>query len=212
MNATQLSTLPFCLPLSGSSVCAWITAAPALMHATPSSMISLAKTGIRGWTLRVEAPLTATSIQVFLAMFPPLAVGFSAFKPRQGTEGQGHDHPLVGRVRELHRFGFAERVAVGAQMAQFTLLPSFLLSGFMFPFKGMPVWAQCAGEVFPVTHALRIVRGVLLKGNGVAEIVPEVWPIAAFALVITVTATWSYPETLDGVVASRGSVSLTADC
>jgi ABC-type multidrug transport system permease subunit len=83
------------------------------------------------------------------------------------------------------------------QMAQFTLLPSFLLSGFMFPFKGMPVWAQWAGEVFPVTHALRIVRGVLLKGNGVAEIVPELWPIAAFTLVVAVIATWSYRETLD---------------
>jgi ABC-type multidrug transport system permease subunit len=83
------------------------------------------------------------------------------------------------------------------QMAQFTLLPSFLLSGFMFPFKGMPVWAQWAGELFPVTHALRIVRGVLLKGNGVAEIVPELWPIAAFTLVVAVIATWSYRETLD---------------
>ena len=83
------------------------------------------------------------------------------------------------------------------QMAQFTLLPSFLLSGFMFPFKGMPVWAQWAGEVFPTTHALRIVRGVLLKGNGVAEIAPDLWPIAAFTLVIAVIATWCYRVTLD---------------
>ena len=83
------------------------------------------------------------------------------------------------------------------QMAQFTLLPSFILSGFMFPFKGMPVWAQWAGEVFPVTHALRIARGVLLKGNGLGEIVPELWPMAAFTLVVTVIATWSYRETLD---------------
>jgi ABC-2 type transport system permease protein len=83
------------------------------------------------------------------------------------------------------------------QMAQFTLLPSFILSGFMFPFKGMPVWAQWAGEVFPVTHALRIARGVLLKGNGFGEIVPELWPMAAFTLVVTVIATWSYRETLD---------------
>src|SRR5580698_8449325 len=83
------------------------------------------------------------------------------------------------------------------QMAQFTLLPSFLLSGFMFPFKGMPVWAQWAGELFPTTHALRIARGVLLKGNGFGEIVPELWPMAAFTLVVTVIATWSYRETLD---------------
>jgi ABC-2 type transport system permease protein len=83
------------------------------------------------------------------------------------------------------------------QMAQFTLLPSFLLSGLMFPFLGMPVWAQWAGELFPVTHTLRIVRGILLKGNGLAEILPELWPIVAFTLVVAAVATWSYRETLD---------------
>jgi ABC-type multidrug transport system permease subunit len=83
------------------------------------------------------------------------------------------------------------------QMAQFTLLPSFLLSGFMFPFKGMPVWAQWAGEVLPMTHALRIVRGMLLKGNGFAEIAPDLWPIGAFTLVVAAVATWSYRVTLD---------------
>jgi ABC-2 type transport system permease protein len=83
------------------------------------------------------------------------------------------------------------------QMAQFTLLPSFLLSGFMFPFKGMPIWAQWAGELFPITHLLRIVRGVLLKGNGLADVVPEMWPIALFTLTITAIAIWSYRETLD---------------
>jgi ABC-type multidrug transport system permease subunit len=83
------------------------------------------------------------------------------------------------------------------QMAQFTLLPSILLSGFMFPFLGMPVWAQWAGEIFPTTHALRIVRGILLKGNSAAEILPELWPIAAFTLVVGAIAIWSYRETLD---------------
>ena len=83
------------------------------------------------------------------------------------------------------------------QMAQFMLLPSFLLSGFMFPFRGMPVWAQWAGELFPVTHALRITRGVLLKGNGVGDIAHELWPIAAFTLAVAALAVWSYRETLD---------------
>jgi ABC-2 type transport system permease protein len=83
------------------------------------------------------------------------------------------------------------------QLAQFTLLPSILLSGFMFPFRGMPPWAQWLGGIFPATHALRIVRGVLLKGNGAAEIVPELWPIALFTLVVGVIAIWSYRETLD---------------
>jgi len=83
------------------------------------------------------------------------------------------------------------------QMAQFMLLPSLMLSGFMFPFKGMPVWAQWIGEIFPTTHAVRIVRGVLLKGNGMPDVVPELWPIAAFTLVIAVIAAWFYRETLD---------------
>jgi ABC-2 type transport system permease protein len=83
------------------------------------------------------------------------------------------------------------------QLAQFTLMPSFLLSGFMFPFRGMPEWAQWAGEVFPTTHAMRIVRGMLLKGNGWHEIAPELWPIALFASIVVAIAVRSYRETLD---------------
>jgi ABC-2 type transport system permease protein len=83
------------------------------------------------------------------------------------------------------------------QLAQFTLLPSFMLSGFMFPFKGMPVWAQWIGEIFPVTHMLRIARGVLLKGNEVADVLPHIWPIALFVLAITFIGVWFYRETLD---------------
>jgi len=83
------------------------------------------------------------------------------------------------------------------QLAQFTLMPSFLLSGFMFPFRGMPQWAQWAGEAFPTTHAMRIVRGMLLKGNSWHEIAPELWPIAIFALIVVGIAVRFYRETLD---------------
>jgi ABC-2 type transport system permease protein len=83
------------------------------------------------------------------------------------------------------------------QLAQFTLMPSFLLSGFMFPFRGMPQWAQWAGEVLPTTHAMRIVRGMLLKGNGWSEIAPDLWPMALFALCVVAIAVWFYRETLD---------------
>jgi ABC-2 type transport system permease protein len=83
------------------------------------------------------------------------------------------------------------------QFAQFTLLPSFMLSGFMFPFRGMPLWAQWIGEIFPTTHAMRIVRGVLLKGNSGADIASELWPIAAFALLAVVLAVRFYSETLE---------------
>ena len=83
------------------------------------------------------------------------------------------------------------------QLAQFTLMPSFMLSGFMFPFRGMPWWAQWVGNLFPTTHAMRIVRGMLLKGNGWSEIAPEIWPIALFTLLTILFAAWMYRETLD---------------
>jgi len=83
------------------------------------------------------------------------------------------------------------------QMAQFTLLPSFMLSGFMFPFRGMPAWAQWVGELFPTTHAMRIVRGILIKGNSPPDILPELWPIAVFMVAVVTIAVWCYRETLE---------------
>jgi ABC-2 type transport system permease protein len=83
------------------------------------------------------------------------------------------------------------------QMTFFFFLPSMLLSGFMFPFRGMPEWAQWLGEVLPLTHFLRIVRGILLKANGAIEIFPNVWPIALFLLIAGAIALNRYRETLD---------------
>jgi len=83
------------------------------------------------------------------------------------------------------------------QMTFFFFLPSMLLSGFMFPFRGMPGWAQLIGEALPLTHFLRIVRGVLLKANGWAEIGPEAWPIALFGLVIMAIGLRTFRSTLD---------------
>ena len=83
------------------------------------------------------------------------------------------------------------------QMTFFFFLPSLLLSGFMFPFRGMPAWAQTLGEVLPLTHFLRIARGILLKGNGVQEVLPELWPIALFLLVAGTIALRRYRQTLD---------------
>ena len=83
------------------------------------------------------------------------------------------------------------------QMTVFFLLPSILLSGFMFPFRGMPNWAQWAGEALPNTHFLRIVRGILLKGNGPAEIWPHVWPLLIFLMVVGMVALLRYRRTLD---------------
>lgn len=83
------------------------------------------------------------------------------------------------------------------QMAFFFFLPSILLSGFMFPFRGMPEWAQWLGSGLPLTHFLRIVRGILLKGNGVAEILPELWPMLLFLAVAMAVGVKRYRQTLD---------------
>lgn len=84
-----------------------------------------------------------------------------------------------------------------SQMSTFFFLPSLLLSGFMYPFRGMPSWAQSIGEALPLTHFLRIVRGILLKGNGLAEVWPSLWPIIAFMLGAMTLAMMRYRETLD---------------
>ena len=83
------------------------------------------------------------------------------------------------------------------QMTFFFFLPSMLLSGFMFPFRGMPGWAQRVGEVLPLTHFLRIVRGILLKGTGLVELWPELWPMLAFLLAASTVAMLRYRRTLD---------------
>jgi ABC-2 type transport system permease protein len=83
------------------------------------------------------------------------------------------------------------------QMTFFFFLPSLLLSGFAFPFRGMPGWAQTLGEVLPLTHFNRIVRGILLKGNGIASIAPEFWPIALFVVLAMFIAMKRYRQTLD---------------
>jgi len=83
------------------------------------------------------------------------------------------------------------------QMAFFFFLPSLLLSGYMFPFRGMPDWAQNIGECLPLTHFLRVVRGILLKGNGMAECAPDLWPIALFLLVMLTIGIKRYRQTLD---------------
>ena len=83
------------------------------------------------------------------------------------------------------------------QTAVFFLMPSILMSGFAFPFRGMPNWAQWIGELLPATYFLRIVRGILLKGNGWTEIWPNVWPLLVFLVAVGTVALLRYRQTLD---------------
>jgi len=123
------------------------------------------------------------------------------------------DVPIIGSVPLLLALTFlfiVANLAVGitfstiaknqlqaVQMAFFFFLPSLLLSGYMFPFRGMPDWAQDIGEVLPLTHFLRVVRGILLKGNGLAEVAPDLWPIGLFLVVMLVIGIKRYRQTLD---------------
>jgi ABC-2 type transport system permease protein len=83
------------------------------------------------------------------------------------------------------------------QMTFFFFLPSMLLSGFMFPFRGMPPWAQALGEILPLTHLLRAVRAIMLKGASLGEVAPNLWPMALFLLVVGGIALKRYRQTLD---------------
>jgi ABC-2 type transport system permease protein len=91
----------------------------------------------------------------------------------------------------------AQNQLQAVQMAFFFFLPSILLSGFMFPFRGMPEWAQVLGTCLPNTHFIRIVRGILLKGNGLVDIVGEMWPLLLFFTVAMAVGGKRYRQTLD---------------
>lgn len=121
--------------------------------------------------------------------------------------------PMTGNLLLLYGAAFcfiAATLAVGItistlasnqlqamQMSFFFFLPSLLLSGFMFPFRGMPEWAQVIGQALPLTHFLRVLRGVLLKGSGFADIWPDIWPILVFAAAIMLLGVGRYRRTLD---------------
>jgi len=83
------------------------------------------------------------------------------------------------------------------QMTFFFFLPSILLSGFMFPFRGMPEWAQWLANALPLTHFLVLVRGIMLKGNELGELWPHIWPIVAFMLAVILLGLRFYKRTLD---------------
>lgn len=84
-----------------------------------------------------------------------------------------------------------------SQISLFFFLPSMLLSGFAFPFKGMPLWAQWIGNMLPLTHFINIVRGIMLKGIGFADAWVDLWPILFFMFFMVIVALRRYRETLD---------------
>jgi ABC-2 type transport system permease protein len=152
-------------------------------------------------------------IEVMLKILPYIAVGYIQVTLILMAARFIFHVPMVGSLALLYAVSFlfiAANLSVGitfstlaqnqlqaVQMAFFFFLPSILLSGFMFPFRGMPEWAQTIGSCLPNTHFLRIARGILLKGNGLAEIAPELWPLLLFLAVAMTIGVKRYRQTLD---------------
>jgi ABC-2 type transport system permease protein len=91
----------------------------------------------------------------------------------------------------------ADNQLQAVQMTFFFFLPNILLSGFMFPFRGMPQWAQVIGEILPLTHFMRIVRGIMLKGSGFSDMTIDVAALLIFMIVAMGLALFRFRRTLD---------------
>jgi len=161
--------------------------------------------------------LLATPVRPFEVMFgkilPYIAVGYIQVTLILIAARYLFQVPMVGSLALAYGVALlfiAANLAVGitfstlaknqlqaVQMAFFFFLPSILLSGFMFPFRGMPEWAQWLGSCLPLTHFLRIIRGILLKGNGLLEITPHLWPLLAFLAIAMLVGVKRYRQTLD---------------
>lgn len=161
--------------------------------------------------------LLATPVRPFEVMvgkiLPYIAVGYVQVTLILLAAKYIFSVPMIGSVSLLYGVAIlfiAANLAMGitfstlaknqlqaVQMAFFFFLPSILLSGFMFPFRGMPEWAQWIGTCLPLTHFVRIVRGILLKGNGPLEIMPEIWPLLAFLAIAMTIGVKRYRQTLD---------------
>ena len=200
-NITQYNIVPGLMGVMLTMTMIIITALAITRERERGTMENLLSTPVHPGEViigKIVPYITVGYIQVFLIL---LAAKFLFNVPVVGS---------VPLLLALTFFFIVANLAVGitfstiaknqlqaVQMAFFFFLPSLLLSGYMFPFRGMPGWAQDIGEVLPLTHFLRVVRGILLKGNGLVEIAPDLWPIALFLVVMLAIGIKRYRQTLD---------------
>lgn len=186
-----------------------------ILTMTMVMMTSLAMTRERErGTMENLLATPATPLEVMLGKIAPyILIGYVQVAVVLVAARLLFDVPMVGSLWLLSAvlvLFIAANLAVGftfstlarsqlqaMQLTFFFFLPSMLLTGFMFPFRGMPAWAQAIGEALPLTHFLRVVRGILLKGNGAIQILPELWPMALFMFVAAAAALARYRQTLD---------------
>jgi ABC-2 type transport system permease protein len=153
-------------------------------------------------------------VEIMIGKIAPFVlVGFVQMSIILGAAHVLFDVPILGSVPLLIALATlfaAANLAVGytfstiaenqlqaVQMTFFFFLPNILLSGFMFPYRGMPLWAQVFGEILPLTHFLRIVRGITLKGNGFADMQMDVLALVIFMVAAMALALFRFRKTLD---------------
>ena len=186
-----------------------------ILQMTMVMMTAMALTReIERGTMENLLAMPATPAEIMLGKITPfLAVGAVQVLVILGAAWAVFDVPFVGSlglllagvmvfVLALVLLGYLISTAARTQMqamqiAIFIFLPSVLLSGFMFPFRGMPGWAQALGEVLPVTHLLRLVRAVMLKGAGFADVAPQFAALAVMVAVLGALALLRFRRTLD---------------
>lgn len=200
-NITQYNIVPALLGVVLTMTMVIITSLAITRERERGTMESLLATPVRPIEVMIGKLLpyiVVGYIQVFLILF---AAKFLFHVPNSGS--------IVLLIACVFPF-IAANLAVGLtfsslaqnqlqamQLAFFFFLPSILLSGFMFPFAGMPKWAQMLGNILPLTYFIRIVRGILLKGNSAAQIWQSVWPILVFGFVAIFVGVKRYRQTLD---------------
>jgi ABC-2 type transport system permease protein len=165
-------------------------------------------------TLENLLAMPATALEVMLGKIAPyVVVGYVQVTLILMVSRWVFDVPMLGSLTLLSValiVFIAANLAIGytfstiaqnqlqaMQMTFFFFLPSILLSGFMFPFNGMPGWAQVIGDILPLTHFLRIVRGIMLKDNNFNEIWPNLWPLILFMFAAAGVALARFRRTLD---------------
>ncbi len=200
-NITQYNVVPGLMGVVLTMTMVVITALAITRERERGTMENLLATPVRPFEVMVGKILPYIAVGYIQVSLILLAASFIFHVPMVGSL------PLLYAVSLIF---IAANLAVGitfstlaknqlqaVQMAFFFFLPSILLSGFMFPFRGMPPWAQAVGSCLPNTHFLRIVRGILLKGNGLAEIALEIWPLLLFLAIAMTIGVKRYRQTLD---------------
>ena len=170
----------------------------ALTRGTMENLLAMPATGIEIMLGKVLPYLGVGAVQVIVVLAAAKALFHVPFVGGLGLLALGVLLFVLSLVLLGYTFStFARTQMQAMQLTIFYFLPSILLSGFMFPFRGMPVWAQWLGELLPITHFLRLIRGVMLKGSHLANVQAPMAALTLFVIVFALLALLRFRRTLD---------------